>query len=444
MNLKPVKLISALFTFSFTMATLPTMAETEDADFSAALQDAGWTVEETATGDLILQPAAAGAEPKEDTEAPGPDLETLAQKLEQAGWRAARTPGGDLLLFPPQATEIETMDREESMGALQQRLEAAGWVTRRAEDGSLLVFPAPVAAEPVQEEKKEESTPLSEEELEHLRQAGWKIEEAPDGSLLLFPGKPANAGKEKTEPRTGETMDKLQQQMEEAGWITRRTEDGSLLLFPRSLEPVEPAREQEKLPGIDKQAKQSLRDSGWQIEEAEDGSLLLFPGHRESPAATSAEAEADSMGQLQKRLEEAGSLLLFPVPPQPEAGSNTIEGNLMDESMQERLRAAGWTVQQAADGSLLLFPPGTPADSLVPCPGAKTGASITLPVDSSQEARAVAEKWLKKQPLGDATVERIRDVVRVYVVSIVSSAPPHRLRHQIAIRKRDGSVILVD
>ena len=225
------------------------------------------------------------------------------------------------------------------------------------------------------------------------------------------------------------------------------------LLFPKSLEPVEPAREQEKLPGIDEQAKQRLRDSGWQIEEAEDGSLLLFPGHRESPAAASAEAEVDSMGQLQKRLEEAGwvtrraedgSLLLFPVPPQLETGSNTIEGNLMDESMQERLRAAGWTVQQAADGSLLLFPPGTPADSLVPCPGAKTGASITLPVDSSQEARAVAEKWLKKQPLGDATVGRIRDVVRIYVVSIVSSTPPHRLRHQIAIRKRDGSVILVD
>jgi hypothetical protein len=116
----------------------------------------------------------------------------------------------------------------------------------------------------------------------------------------------------------------------------------------------------------------------------------------------------------------------------------------MDETMQERLRDAGWRVKQAADGSLLLYPPDSSIAGVTPCPGIPAGTEIPLPVDTAEKARRIAEKWLESVPLDDATVGKIRNVVRVYMVSIVSPAPPYRLRNQIAIRKRDGTVVVVD
>ena len=58
--------------------------------------------------------------------------------------------------------------------------------------------------------------------------------------------------------------------------------------------------------------------------------------------------------------------------------------------------------------------------------------------------QAIAEAWLADSGADGATVGRIRQIFRVYVVSIVDTAPPHRLRHQIAVRRDDGKVLLLD
>ena len=162
--------------------------------------------------------------------------------------------------------------------------------------------------------------------------------------------------------------------------------------------------------------EQALRQAGWKVEKSDDGSLMLFP-----PAPAAAEPAHDSP----------------PSPAKPDASP-------LEPAQIDRLRQAGWKVEKSDDGGLMLFPPRQNASRLRPCPGETTDATIDLPVDGWQEARNIAQAWLRRFGPADATVGRIRKVLKVYLVSIVGRRPPHRLHHQLAIRARDGAVILLE
>jgi hypothetical protein len=67
-----------------------------------------------------------------------------------------------------------------------------------------------------------------------------------------------------------------------------------------------------------------------------------------------------------------------------------------------------------------------------------------LPVDRWGQAKEIAESWLSSVGSQALTVGRVRRILRIYVVSIVDSNPPHRLRNQIAIDAADGRVVVLN
>ena len=79
-----------------------------------------------------------------------------------------------------------------------------------------------------------------------------------------------------------------------------------------------------------------------------------------------------------------------------------------------------------------------------PVVGTPPQLEIALPVNSWQEAYDISSAWLASQSEFDATVGRIRKILRVYVVSIVTAEEPYTLLQQIAIRTSDGAVIVLN
>jgi hypothetical protein len=213
----------------------------------------------------------------------------------------------------------------------------------------------------------------------------------------------------------------LAQALEKAGWDARRSADGSLILRQ-----AEPSREQPAIePAQSKQADMfaRLRDKGWRVETTADGSTLLYPPPSES----------------------APALVQKPSPPPP-APEKTL-----DELLEERQ----WRVVRNADGSMNLYPKASPrrqaaiaSTPIAPCEGwplsSEAMAGVALPVDTWAEANALAQGWVGQSGVANLAVGRIRKVLRVYIVSIVASRPPHRLLHQIAVNTRDGRVCVLN
>lgn len=113
----------------------------------------------------------------------------------------------------------------------------------------------------------------------------------------------------------------------------------------------------------------------------------------------------------------------------------------------------GWRVGQSADGALLLFPrrekPHPPDKAFPePCPGTVADPVkdlvVELPVDGRGEAKMIAESWLATLNEPALAIGRIRRVLRVYLVSIVDSASPHGLRHQVGVNAADGRVVVLN
>ena len=206
--------------------------------------------------------------------------------------------------------------------------------------------------------------------------------------------------------------------------------------------------------------EQALKETGWSVQHDADGSLVLKP--RDSSGSTQRDSTStdDQWPQLQKELQAAGWIverdtdgslrLVLP------GTSNTINPNSVGQdnetsrsdslhSMQQQLRAAGWHVTKGSDGSILLYPPGDSyTNKARPCPGTSTSIEITLPVDSWHKAYRIARSWLKNQPPFHAVVGKIRKILDVHVVSIVSDQAPYTLIQQIAIRNSDGAVIVLN
>ena len=206
--------------------------------------------------------------------------------------------------------------------------------------------------------------------------------------------------------------------------------------------------------------EQALEATGWSVLREADGSLVLEP--KTSPSTTPGNnvSTADDWPRLQNELETAGwfvereadgSLSLIPPgKPVTTEQNNSAEATATSSSgptpaMQQQLRAAGWRVTRSSDGSILLYPPGnTTTNKPKPYAGTPPSVDVPLPVDSWHSAYRIARSWLKSHPPYHAVVGKIRKVLNVHVVSIVSDQAPYPLIQQIAIRNSDGAVIVLN
>jgi len=204
-------------------------------------------------------------------------------------------------------------------------------------------------------------------------------------------------------------MEGLRHKLEQTGWRVQRASDGSLLLFPDIAPPMKNFSDAPTTP-LDR-LEQKLRAKGWKTRRDTDGSLILFPPTsmpvQEAPAS--------------------------PVP-------HPINGE-----MRKRLESRGWKIRDMKEGAIALLPPAALEKSApVPCSGYGVAMKLLLPVANAREARLITQAWLKQTPWKDLSVGKVRQVLKVFLVSLVSVDRPHLLRHQIAIRASDGRVILLN
>jgi len=198
-----------------------------------------------------------------------------------------------------------------------------------------------------------------------------------------------------------DSLSSFEQALSDSGWTVKRDADGSLVLIPRGSSATDSTTDQWQ------KMREQLQAAGWSVDREADGTLLLIPP---SQAAVTSPEPVDPMQDIKKKLRETG-----------------------------------WTVSTSDDGSMLLYPPRqSPPGKPAAVAGTPPLAQITLPVDSWQEAYDIAQRWLESQPAFGATLGKIRQVFRVYLVSIVSESAPHHLLQQIAIRTSDGSVIVLN
>ncbi len=303
--------------------------------------------------------------------------------------------------------------------------------------------------------------PVDVRELQRvLGEHGWRVETDVDGSVLLFPG-PESAAANDAEPPSDPNsapprasgFDSLRGLLQQYGWRVDRDSDGSLLLFPEHTRqpgshtvvqsprtPREPAVGSAWHPIEIEDLRDVLTRHGWRVERGPSGDVLLFP----TPAPDRAEQGTTTPGNDRQ-----------------EADTNRL---------QRLLAPHGWRVARGRDGSLFLYPQGATdigrvtttvpqnapvpparptdvasevsADAPCPCSGVELAAlkntSIELPLASASSVRLLAQAWLDEQGHQDWAVGRIRDVLKVYLVSIVNERPPHWLRNQLVIRKDDG------
>lgn len=261
------------------------------------------------------------------------------------------------------------------------------------------------------------------------------------------------------------------------GWQIDTAENGSLLLYPPkgaveetlAADPIPSARASFSI--IDDETMKELRSHGWQVEVAPDQSVLLYPpgpapeaSEPPPPAVTSeiiAPVESEPAAPAAATPDDSPPAQSEPAT-EPESSEASIppsdEGSeqFTEDALFEALEAHGWAVEKAQDGSLLLYPPGhepgaaDSTESLLPgtcggfVPDVLTDGSVTLPVDTWDETYAIASAWVAATGRSDLDVGRVRHLFRVDIVSIVDAGPSNKLRHQIAVRRSDGQVVVLD
>ena len=266
---------------------------------------------------------------------------------------------------------------------------------------------------------------------EALQESGWTVHRTFAGDLYLFAPSENGAATaaEKTptptakDPSTEEIdLQTLGNKLEAAGWKVERKSGGALELHPRETTTETTTRKEEPAPSpADEQWKQmqkQLNAAGWSATRESDGSLVLIPPGEPVQAAAPEEEAA------------------------PEKPADSMQ------TMQKKLKDTGWQVTENSDGSILFYPPKQQRgekDTIQPARGHAPPADFKLPVTSWSQARALTQKWLKQQSPGNLKVGKIREIYEVYLVSIISgSRPNHRLGHQIAIRRSDGHIIVLN
>jgi len=269
-------------------------------------------------------------------------------------------------------------------------------------------------------------TPATIEEA--LQERGWTVTRTFAGDLYLFaPSEngaataeiiPAPTAKESSAEEID--LQTLGKKLEAAGWKVERKSDGALELRPQETTETITRKEEPAPSPADKQWKQiqkQLNAAGWNATRESDGSLVLIPPDKPVQAtapevkATEPEKQADSM-----------------------------------QTMQEKLRGTGWQVTENSDGSILFYPPKQShgeKGTIQPVRGHAPPADFKAPVNTWLQARTLTLKWLKQQS-GNYSVGKIREIYDVYLVSILSKSRSNKLKHQIAIRRSDGHIIVLN
>lgn len=234
-----------------------------------------------------------------------------------------------------------------------------------------------------------------------------------------------NGTKIQTQTGTATTLDikALTNELKTRGWEIQNKADGSLILVPQK--PVDSSSDEKLNKNTEtkeqwQQLQQKLKNAGWIAVLDSDGSMRLTPPN------TVQTTKSEELSHTIKSDE-----------------GNFIEGTFKDT--QQKLKESGWNVTNNSDGSILLYPPKNEAPKkLHPCPGIKTVVKVPLPVDSWQEAHDITQGWLDSKSIPNSTVGKIRKIFNVYIISIVSDKSPYALMHQIAIKKSNGAVIILN
>lgn len=174
------------------------------------------------------------------------DLGGLQSQLEQLGWKVEHSASGDLLLWPPghvaaeQPQRVKADEKERiqatDLDSLQRKLREKGWQVSRDQDGALLLYPSGPSVAAESSDTQEQEADRLDDLRALLTASGWKVEKQAQGDLLLYPGSSGTTAK----PGTG-TL-KIEQTnvvgvknaLDKAGWRTEQREDGSLILYPRA------------------------------------------------------------------------------------------------------------------------------------------------------------------------------------------------------------------
>ncbi len=268
----------------------------------------------------------------------------------------------------------------------------------------------------------DDGTPATIEEA--LQERGWSVHRTFAGDLYLFApsaNDTAAAPTEKAATATSEENIDLQalgNKLEAAGWKVERKADGALELHPRETAETTTRKEEPAPSPADEQwdqMQQQLKAAGWDATRETDGSLVLIPpGEPVETAASEEEAAPEQVDSMQ--------------------------------TMQEKLRETGWQVTENSDGSIIFYPPKhQPGEqgTIHPASGHAPPADFDLPVTTWSQARTLTLSWLRQQSPGNLTMGKIREIYDVYLVSILSNSRSDRLKHQIAIRKSDGHIIVL-
>ncbi|MEA3303611.1 MAG: hypothetical protein U9Q75_10100, partial [Pseudomonadota bacterium] len=291
---------------------------------------------------------------------------------------------------------------------------------------------------------------------------------------VIFPGLlaitlGATAGADNAAPAS------IEEALEERGWSVHRTFAGDLYLFApaeesttaeSSQESVTPSATDAATESIDLQTLgNKLEASGWKVDRKSDGSLKLHPretvdvpAQEEKPAPSPADEQWDQMQQQLNAAgwdatrESDGSLVLIPPDEEPQTAAPVEEKATAEQqadsmqTMQEKLTESGWQVMENSDGSIIFYPPKqqhSDETTIQPAHGYAPPADFSLPVTSWSQTLSLTQNWLKQQS-GEYSVGKIREIYEIYLVSIITSSKPHRLKHQIAIRKSDGHIIVLE
>jgi hypothetical protein len=166
----------------------------------------------------------------------------------------------------------------------------------------------------------------------------------------------------------------------------------------------------------------TLKRHGWRVEHDSEGALLLFPPSSE-PAAEAAD-------------------------PLPAETGERIDATDLD-ALQAAAAEHGWTHRREADGSLVLLPPGVspePGDAgscQIGMVRVSSAEEVPLPVDTEAKAYRLAESWLRESDVGSLAIGRIRQVNRLFIVSMVEDEEPFLLHTQLVVRVDDGCLMAI-
>lgn len=214
------------------------------------------------------------------------------------------------------------------------------------------------------------------------------------------------------------------------GWQVMLDDEGGIILIPGSASTSPPLKQDAEQADFQQTDVDKLRSYlvpyGWNVEQDSDGSIILIPGREtEVEPAPVVTAEQQNYQQLDV------------------------------ETLREMLAPHSLNVERDDTGGIVLIPQPLfqSVPDVLPQPFAQqwTGivlqavamGEVPLPIDTWQKVNDLSQAWLSETGYKGLSVGKIREVNKVYIISIVTTAPPYSLQFQLIIRISDGHIFPV-